>query len=97
MRSFRCLLGISYKERITNEEVRSRIRKAIGPYEELLPTVKRRKMKWYGHVTRASRLAKTVLLTERHREESEGTRGMVNVGCQVVWCPNGPQDYGIDR
>ena len=27
MRSFRCLLGISYKDHITNEEVRSRIRK----------------------------------------------------------------------
>ena len=61
MRSFRRLLGISYKDHITNEEVRSRIRKAIGPYEELLPTVKRRKMKWYGHVTRASGLTKTVL------------------------------------
>ena len=54
MRSFRRLLGISYKDHITNEEVRSRIRKAIGPYEELLSTVKRHKMKWYGHVTRAS-------------------------------------------
>ena len=53
--------GISYKDHITNEEVRSRIQKAIGPYEELLSTVKRRKMKWYGHVTRVSGLAKTVL------------------------------------
>ena len=35
--------------------------------------------------------------TERRREESRGTRGMANVGCQVVWCPNGPQDYGIAR
>ena len=61
MRSFRHLLGISHKDHITNEEVRSRIRKAIGPYDELLSTVKRRKMKWYGHVTRASGLAKTVL------------------------------------
>ena len=61
MRSFRRLLGISYKDHITNEEVRRRIRKAIGRYEELLSTVKRRKMKWYGHVTRASGLAKTVL------------------------------------
>ena len=61
MRSFRRLLGISYKDHITNEEVRSRIRKAIGPYKELLSTVKRRKMKWYGHITRASGLAKTVL------------------------------------
>ena len=61
MRSFRRLLGISCKDHITNAEVRSRIRKAIGPYEELLSTVKRRKMKWYGHVTRASGLSKTVL------------------------------------
>ena len=61
MRSFSRLLAISYKDHITNEEARSRIRKAIGPYEELLSTVKRRKMKWYGHVTRASGLAKTVL------------------------------------
>ena len=61
MRSFRRLFCISYKDHITNEEVQSRIRKAIGPYEELLSTVKRRKMKWYGHVTRASGLAKTVL------------------------------------
>ena len=29
---FRRLLGISYKDHITNEEVRSRIRKANGPY-----------------------------------------------------------------
>ena len=61
MRSFRRLLGNSYKDHITNEEVRSRIRKAIGPYEKLLSTVKRRKMKWYGHVTRVFGFAKTVL------------------------------------
>ena len=34
---------------------------AIGPYEDLLTTVKRRKLKWYGHVTRSSGLAKTIL------------------------------------
>ena len=48
MKRFRRLLGISYKDHITNEEVRSSIRKAIGSYEELLSTAKRRKMKWYG-------------------------------------------------
>ena len=53
MRSLRPLLGISFNDHITNEEVRSRIWKAIGPYEERLSTVKRRKIKWYGHVTRA--------------------------------------------
>ena len=61
MRSFRRLLGISYREHITNEEVRSRIRQAIGPYKELLSIVKQRKLQWYGHITRSSGLAKTFL------------------------------------
>ena len=42
-------------------EVKARIGNAIGPYEDLLTTVKRRKLKWYGHVTRSSGLAKTIL------------------------------------
>ena len=61
MRCFRKLLCISYKDHITNEEVRNRIRQANGPYEDLLTTVKKRKLKWYGHVSRSSGLAKTIL------------------------------------
>ena len=61
MRCFRKLLGISYRDHITNEEVKARIGNAIRPYEDLLTTVKRRKLKWYGHVTRSSGLAKTIL------------------------------------
>ena len=61
MRCFRKLLGISYRDHITNEEVKARIGNAIGPYEDLLTTVKRRKLKWCGHVTRSSGLAKTIL------------------------------------
>ena len=61
MRCFRKLLGISYRDHITNEEVKDRIGNAIWPYENLLTTVKRRKLKWYGHVTRSSGLAKTIL------------------------------------
>ena len=38
-----------------------RIGNAIGPYEDLLTSVKRRKLKWYGHVTQSSGLAKTIL------------------------------------
>ena len=41
--------------------VKTRIGNAIGPYEDLLTAVKRRKLKWYGHVTRSSGLAKTIL------------------------------------
>ena len=54
MRCFRKLLGISYRDHITNEEVKARIRNAIGPYEDLLTSVKRR-------VARPSGLAKSVL------------------------------------
>ena len=38
-------LGILYRDHITNEEVKARIGNAIGPYEDLLTTVKRRKLK----------------------------------------------------
>ena len=38
-----------------------RIQQAIGPHEDLLTIVKRRKLQWYGHVSRSSGLAKTIL------------------------------------
>ena len=52
MRCYRKILHISYKDHITNEKVRAEIQQAIGPHEDLLTTVKRRKLKWYGHVSR---------------------------------------------
>ena len=61
MRCLRKLLGITYREHITNEEVRNRTRQAIGPHEDLLNTVKQRKLRWYGHITRSPGLAKTVM------------------------------------
>ena len=44
MRCYRKILSISYKNHVTNEEVRAMIQLAIGPYEDLLITVKRRKL-----------------------------------------------------
>ena len=44
-----------------NEKVRVEIQQAFGPDEDLLTTVKRRKLQWYGHVSRSSGLAKTIL------------------------------------
>ena len=61
MRCYRKILGISYKDRMRNETVRNTITAHIGPHEELLSTVRRRKLQWYGHVTRSSGLAKTIL------------------------------------
>ena len=60
MRCFCKLLSISYRDHITNEEVKARIGNAIEPYEDLLTSMKRRKLKWYGHVTRSSGLANTI-------------------------------------
>ncbi|GFO40659.1 endonuclease-reverse transcriptase [Plakobranchus ocellatus] len=61
MRCYRRLLGISYKDHITNEGVRQRIENAIGPHVDLLTIVRQRKLKWYGHTTRSSGLAKTIM------------------------------------
>ena len=61
MRCYRKILRISYKDYVTNEEVRAKIQQAIGPHEDLLTIVKRRKLQWYGHVSRSSGLAKTIV------------------------------------
>ena len=54
-------IHISHKDSVTNEEVRAKIQKAIGTHGDLLAIVKRRKLQWYGHVSRSSGLAKTIL------------------------------------
>ena len=40
---------------------RGTIQQTIGPHEDLLTIVKRRKLEWYGQVARSSGLAKTIL------------------------------------
>ena len=60
MRCYRKILRVSYKDHITNEEVRAKIQQAIEPHEDLT-NVQRRKVQWYGHVSRSSGLAKTIL------------------------------------
>ena len=61
MRCHRKILHISYKDQVTNEEVRAKIQQATGPHEDFLTIVKRRKLQRYGHVCRSSGLAKTIL------------------------------------
>ena len=48
------VLHISYKDHVTNEEVRAKIQQAIEAHEDLQMIVKRRKLQWYGHVSRSS-------------------------------------------
>ena len=71
MRCCRRLLNISYKDHATNEvsykdhaineEVRRKSQATIEEYDELLTLVKKWKLRWFGHVSRSSGLAKTIV------------------------------------
>ena len=61
MRCYRKILRISYKDHVTNQEVRAKIQQPIGPHEDLLTIVKSCKLQLYAHVSRSSGLAKTIL------------------------------------
>ena len=45
----------------TSGNVHRKIQSAIGEYDELLTLVKKRKLRWVGHVSRSSGFAKTIL------------------------------------
>ena len=61
VRCCRRLLNISYKDHMTNEEVCNRIQSAIGVQYDLLTMVKKRKLRWYDHISRSSGMAKKIL------------------------------------
>ena len=61
MRCYRKILHISYNDHVANEEVRAKIQQATGPHKDFLTMVRGRKLQWYGHVSRSSGLAKTIL------------------------------------
>ena len=87
MRCYRKIRHISYKDHVTNEEVRAKIQQALGPHEDLLTIVKRRKLQWYGHVSRSSGLAKAIL------------QGTVKEGKKTRWTKEevGRHHQGMDR
>ena len=78
MRCYRRLLNISYKGHVTNEEVRNRIQNAIGVHDDLLTMVKKWKLRWYGHISRSSGMAKTILQgTVKEGEENRRRDGKI--------------------
>ena len=95
------VLHISYKDHVANEEVRAKIQQAVGSHEDLLTIVKRRRLQWYGHVSRSSGLAKTILQDtvrgerrQRQTEEEVGKQhqGMDSPGVRQV--PEGSAEQG---
>ena len=75
MRCYRRLLNISYKDHVTNEEVRNRIQNAIGVNDDLLTMVKKRNLRWYGHILRSSGMTKTILQETVEGEEDRRRDG----------------------
>ena len=78
IRCYRRLLNILYEDRVTKEEICRKIQSAIGEYDELLTLVKKRKLKWFGHVSRSSGLAKTIIqgtVKEKRKNEADLRRG----------------------
>ena len=53
------LVRLSYRN--LSDGSHEKIQQAIGPHEDLLTIVKRRKLKWYGHASRSAGLAKAIL------------------------------------
>ena len=72
MRCYRRLLNILYKDHVTNEEVCRKIQAAIGEYDKLLTLVKKQKVRWFGHISRSSGLAKTILQSKVKGKRKRG-------------------------
>ena len=93
MRCYRKILHISYKDHVTNEEVRAKIQQATGPHEDLT-IVKRRKLQWYGPVSRSSSLAKTILqgtVKGGRRQGGQRRGGKTTSGNGQAWSSASPR------
>ncbi|KAG1714260.1 Protein ABHD11 [Nymphon striatum] len=71
MKTYRRMLGISWKEKKTNEWVRNEVKRICGSeLESVMDTMKRRKFKYFGHMVRGGGMARAIL-----EGGVEGSRG----------------------
>ena len=82
------VLRISCKDHDTNEEVRAKMQQAIGPHEDLLTIVKRRKLQWYGHFSPFIRSGQNHLA--KHNERGKKTRQTTS-GNGQAWSSASPK------
>ena len=93
MRYYCKILRSSYKAHATNEEVRAKIQQTIGPHEDLT-IVKRRKLQWYGHVSRSSGPAKTIFqgtVKGGRRQGRQRRGGRTTSGNGQAWSSASPR------
>ena len=80
---------------VTNEKVRAKIQQAIGPHEDLLAIVKRRKLKCYGRVSRSSGLTQTIskgaVKGERTKTRQTEDCGKTTPGNRQAWSSPNPR------
>ena len=85
MRCYRKILHISYKDHVTNEEVRAKIQQAIGPHKDLLTIVKQTAVVWsclpfirsgQNHLARQSERGKKTRQTEEEVEDNREWTGL---------------------
>ena len=93
MRCYRKILHISYKDHVTNEEVRAKIQQAIGPHEDLM-IVKRRKLQWYVMFPVHQVWPKPSCKAQRKGEEDtvdKGRGGKTTSGNGQAWSSASPR------
>ena len=101
MRYFRKILGITYRDHVTNEEVRNRIKQTTGPHEDLLATVKKKKTEVVRPCFTIIRTCQNKkaeekmgrkhprmdrLASEGYSEKDGGLRKLESAGCQIICC-----------
>ena len=94
MRCYHKILRISYKDHVTNEEVRAKIQQAIGSHEDLPTIVKRRKLQWYGHVSFIRSGQNHLARHSEMRKEDKADRGRgekTTAGNGQAWCSASPR------
>ena len=70
---------------LQKRKVHSKIQHTVGPHEDLLIIIKRRRLQWYGHVSHSLGLAKTIL------------QGTMKGGRRQTEEEVGRQHQGMDR
>ena len=74
-KSHRRLLGITYRQKITNVIVKEKIVSLVGNYVPLLAIVKKGKLCLFGHITRHNLLTKTIIQGKEDGKRSQDDPG----------------------
>ena len=84
---YRKILNISFRDRVSNVELDEKIVETLGEREKLMDIIKKRKLRWYGHVTRGDGLTKAILQGKVQGKRKQGRPGKVWMDNVKEWTP----------